>query len=197
MAEENKLNSILSKNNSDNLLQEENDIDYGKNRPSLVKYYIIGSLKWIMSYWYITLPAIFIGLFIFGTAAFQYIQGNDKPVWGMRTDNLTSPKKLSEAAKSLTEKEKSNYKHFRVYVSGPEIHIGIGMNSDAVNYDEAQNLVKETYNKLIDSVPGDKDKIRHQYSVTAIVSGSNPESDSNLHAFKPKIKDDFNFYHKD
>lgn len=197
MTDDVKSKNIFKKNSSRNLLKEENDIDYGKKRPSLIKYYIFSSFKWIISYWYITLPAIFIGVLVFGTASIQYVKGNNKPVWGMRVDNLEGTKILKASAKKLNTTEASKYAHYKIYISGPEIHIELGLKDfDKKSYQSLEKEITKNYKKLLYSTGNVKEKIKHQYSVTAIVAGPNPESGDNLHAVKPKLKNNFTYYHK-
>lgn len=194
----NFIKKIFSANNSDKLLVEETDIDFNLKRPGLIKYYFLASIRWIVSYWYITFPVIAVALLLGGTAGIQYIQGNDKPVWGTRTANLPMTSQLVEASNKITQNDKANYSHYRVYISGPEIHINIGLQTpDVTNYEEAQRLITTTYEKLIAMLPQEQqEKTRVSYSVIGIVAGVNPQATTtNLHAQKPKQSPKFHFYH--
>lgn len=194
----NFIKKLFSANNSDKLLKEEVDVDFNLQRPSLLKYYFIATFRWIMSYWYITFPVIGVALLIGGTAGIQYIQGNDKPVWGTRINNLPMTTQLDTVAKKMTASPKGEYSHYKVYISGPEIHIEIGLQTpDVTNYEQAQQDITNSYEYLISQLPQEQqNKVRTSYSVIAIVAGAQPDkTTTNLHAFKPKQSAKFNFYH--
>lgn len=194
----NSLKETLKKNNSEHLLREEKDIDFNISRPSLIKYYFLASLRWITSYWYLTFPVIGIMLLLGGTAGLQYIQGNDKPVWGTRITTLPVVKQMETAAQKMSSSNPNNFSHYNVRISGPEIHIEIGLNSTNVyNYEQAKSYIMSTYNSLVSQMPPSiQNKVRTSYSVMAIVAGKNPEkTKTNLHAVKPKKSQKFSFYH--
>lgn len=192
------IDKLIKRNNSDYLLNEKTDIDYNLNRPGLFKYYILSSIRWIISYWYITFPVILVFGFIGLTAGVQYIQGNDKPVWGVRANQLPENSRLISKAEQISKTD-LGYSHFKVYISGPEIHIEIGLNSkDVKDYTSAKNNIKNAYKLLLSDFSSSERKlINKKYSVIAIVAGVNPaKTTTNLHAVLAKNEKTFTFYHK-
>lgn len=189
----------LKEKNSEILLHEEADIDYNVKRPGLFKYYFLASFRWIASYWYLTFPVIIVAIFLLATSGIQYFQGNDKPVWGTRIEKLSNENEITKAAQKITDsKTQSNtYNFYKIRVSGPEIHIEIGLKTKSVEDEQkAQELIKSAYKLLISQLPSPiKAKVKQQYSIQGVVAGKVPDkSKTNVFATKAKNNDNWNFY---